>query len=93
LPDFASGVLPIVREAVSIGMARYATHQLLEVAMKVFTSIFVVESLRTAFDEMAEAGRPEIYAKTADEAEASRRHVVDLHVKIEAQRDRTDGRA
>jgi hypothetical protein len=54
--------------------------------MKVFTSIFVVESLRTAFDEMAEAGRAEM----ADGAEASRRHVVDLHVKVTAQLDRKD---
>jgi hypothetical protein len=58
--------------------------------MKVFTSIFVVESLRTTFDEMAEAGRAEIYAEMADGAEASRRHVVDLHVKIKAQLDRKD---
>jgi hypothetical protein len=54
--------------------------------MKVFTSIFVVESLRTTFDEMAEAGGAEM----ADGAEASRRHVVDLHVKITAQLDRKD---
>jgi hypothetical protein len=74
-------------------MARYATHQSLEVAMRVFTSVFVVEDLRTSFDEMAETARAEVLSEMVDVTEAGRRHVVDLHVKIDGQRDRQDGRA
>lgn len=61
--------------------------------MKVFTSIFVLEELRTSFDEMAEAAGADVHSGPTDGRGASRRHVVDLHVKIEQQRDGTDGRA
>ena len=60
--------------------------------MRVFTSVFVVEALLTSFDEMAETASAEVLYEMAYVTEASRRHVVDLHVKIEGQRDRQDGR-
>jgi hypothetical protein len=61
--------------------------------MKVFTSIFVVDGLRTSFDQMAEAIEAEMQSRPTDGKEASRRQVVDMHLKVELQRDRTDGRA
>jgi hypothetical protein len=93
LPDFAFGMLPSVREAASIGLAQYATYPLEVVTMKVFTSVFVAENLRTTFDEMEEAARAEMQSLPTDGQETSRRRVVDMHVRVELERDRTDGMA
>ncbi len=56
--------------------------------LKVYTSVFVVEDMKNAFEVVEEA----LERKRPDVEAGLRRHVVELHVKVEAPRGLRGGR-
>ena len=76
------------------GRVSYALVRSLEDSMRVFTSVFVVDSVCTSFAEMEEALRSDVeHSAQAEEMDASLRHRVKVCVKKDAPRDCTGERA
>lgn len=56
--------------------------------LRVYTSVFVVENMASAFKVVEEA----LERKRPDAEAGLRRHVVELHLKVEAPQGRPGGR-
>ena len=60
--------------------------------LKVFTSVFVLENMAVAFDGLEAALKRNGSDGEESEGNGRRRHVVELHVKLEAPLRQTGGR-